>query len=108
MPSCDKCLAVGHLHVGVVNEGVEEVGCLSKQRVRLPGDRGHLKRKEQLLQIQIQEQIQIQIQIQIQNLTDASMPMPSLRAGSSSGFGGADTCFKLNSSELKNFPENYF
>ena len=87
MPSCDKCLAVGHLHVGVVNEGVEEVGCLSKQRVRLPGDRGHLRRKEQLLQIQIQEQIQIQIQ----NLTDASMPMPSLRAGSSSGFGGADT-----------------
>ena len=106
MPSCDKCLAVGHLHVGVVNEGVEEVGCLSKQRVRLPGDRGHLRRKEQLLQIQIQEQIQIQIQIQ--NLTDASMPMPSLRAGSSSGFGGADTWFKLNSSESKIFSENYF
>ena len=44
----------------------------------------------------------------VQILTDASMPMPSLRAGSSSGFGGADTWFKLNSSELKNFPENYF
>ena len=33
-----------NLHVRIVDKGIEEVGCLSKQCVGLPWDRGHLKR----------------------------------------------------------------
>ena len=32
-----------NLHVRIVDKGIEEVGCLSKQCVGLPWDRGHLK-----------------------------------------------------------------
>ena len=33
-----------NLHVRIVDKGIEEVGCLSKQCVGLPWDWGHLKR----------------------------------------------------------------
>ena len=33
-----------NLHVWIVDKGIEEVGCLSKQCVGLPWDWGHLKR----------------------------------------------------------------
>ena len=35
-----------HLHVRIINKGIKEVGCLSKQSVRLPGDWGDLQQAE--------------------------------------------------------------
>ena len=32
-----------HLHVRIIYKGIKEVGCLSKQSVRLPGDWGYLQ-----------------------------------------------------------------